>query len=226
MSTKIALVTGGLRGIGEAISLDLAQNGFITYTASRGGKVAETSNNLFHLEMDLKEEESISEAFKVIERAHGSLDVLVNNAGMMLNKPFVEFDKKDWEEVYQTNVFGPISCIQKSFHLMKEGGGRIINISSIMTLRPLPYTSLYTSSKHALNGLGEALGEEWYTDRILLTNLILGATYTDLWKNVEGFSQEDMLSTEDVSRMVSFIANTPLHVRVDRIEMTPPKGVL
>lgn len=60
----------------------------------------------------------------------------------------------------------------------------------------------------------------------MTTNLILGATYTDLWKNVEGFSQADMLSTADVARMVAFIANTPLHIRIDRIEMTPPKGVL
>jgi len=225
MSTKIALVTGGSRGIGEAVCTDLVKNGFITYTASRGGGI-KTSDNLFHLEMDLKEEESISEAFKVIEKAHGSLDVLVNNAGVMINKPFAEFEKNDWDQVYQTNVLGPISCIQKSFSLMKERGGRIINISSIMTKSPLPNTSLYTSSKHALNGLGEALGEEWSKDRIMMTNLILGATYTDLWRNVEGFSQTDMLSTEDVSRMVSFIASTPLHVRIDRIEMTPPKGVL
>ncbi|MEK3724958.1 SDR family oxidoreductase [Paenibacillus sp. FSL H8-0034] len=225
MKTKIALVTGGLRGIGEAISTDLAQNGFITYTASRGGSVP-TSDNRFHLEMDLQDEESISEAFKFIEEKHGSLDVLVNNAGVMINKPFTEFEKNDWEQVYQTNVFGPISCIQKSFPLMKEDGGRIINISSIMTRSPLPNTSLYTSSKHALNGLGEALGEEWFKDRVMTTNLILGATYTDLWKNVEGFSQADMLSTADVARMVAFIANTPLHIRIDRIEMTPPKGVL
>ncbi|WP_051620653.1 SDR family oxidoreductase [Paenibacillus sp. UNC451MF] len=226
MEQKIALVTGASRGIGEAISHELSKNGYITYAISRGGNERNNDDRLTHLPMDLRSEESIQEAFSIIERKHGVLDVLVNNAAVMINKPFEQFERADWEDTYATNVFGPIQCIQQAFPLMKKRGGRIINISSIMTERPLPQSALYTSSKHALNGLGEALSEEWYPHRIFLTKLCLGATYTDMWKNVGGFTQDDMLQVEDVARMAAFIAQTPLHVRMDEIKMTPPKGVL
>ncbi|WP_282939825.1 SDR family oxidoreductase [Paenibacillus sp. RC67] len=226
MEPKIALVTGASRGIGEAISRELSKNGYITYAASRGSNEHQNDNHLIHLPMDLSSEASIREAFSIIEQKHGVLDVLVNNAAVMINKPFEQLEQEDWEDTYTTNVFGPIQCIQRAFPLMKDRGGRIINISSIMTERPLPQSALYTSSKHALNGLGEALAEEWYPNRIFLTKLCIGATYTDLWKGVEGFTQDDMLHVDDVARTAAFIAQTPLHVRMDEIKMTPPKGVL
>ncbi|MBE1446637.1 SDR family oxidoreductase [Paenibacillus sp. OAS669] len=226
MERKIALVTGASRGIGEAISRELSKNGYITYAGSRGANELQSSENLINLPLDLRSEDSIREAFRVIERNHGVLDVLVNNAAVMINKPFEQFEREDWENTYATNVFGPMQCIQQAFPLMKDKGGRVINISSIMTERPLPQSAMYTSSKQALNGLGEALSEEWYPHRVYLTKLCLGATYTDLWKGVEGFSKDDMLQVEDVARAAVFIAQTPLHVRMDEIKMTPPKGVL
>lgn len=226
MTQKIAVVTGASRGIGEAISKELSKNGYITYAVSRGGNEERQDDNVIHLPVDLRSQESIREAFSLIERKHGTLDVLVNNAAIMINKPFEQLEQEDWEDTYATNVFGPIQCIQQAFPLMKDKGGRIINISSIMTERPLPQSALYTSSKHALNGLGEALAEEWYPHRIFLTKLCIGATYTDLWKDVEGFTQDDMLHVADVARAAAFIAETPLHVRMDEIKLTPPKGVL
>jgi 3-oxoacyl-[acyl-carrier protein] reductase len=226
LKNKVALVTGGSRGIGEAICKELARNGFIVYAGSRSAVRDGNEGSCIPLSLDLTDEAGIIEAVRFIEQAHGTLDVLVNNAGIMANKPFEELEPNEWKTVYQTNVLGPLLCMQQSFRLMKANGGRIINISSIMTEKPLPFTSVYTSSKQALNGLADALAEEWYRHRIFLTNILLGATYTDLWKEAEGFSADDMLSVEDVARTVAFVAQTSLRVRMDAITMTPPKGVL
>lgn len=86
--------------------------------------------------------------------------------------------------------------------------------------------SIYTASKQALNGFAAVLAEEWYKYRVFITNIQLGATYTDIWNDVEGFSPTDMLDVRDVARVVTFIAMTPLDVRIDDITLTPPKGVL
>ncbi|MCS7461391.1 SDR family oxidoreductase [Paenibacillus doosanensis] len=226
MKHKIALVTGGVRGIGEAIGKELARCGYIAYAASRRASEGYREGNWIHLPMDLRKEGSVEEAFDLIAREHGALDVLVNNAAVMINGPFEQFQPKAWEDTFETNVYGPIQCMKRAFPLMKENGGRIINISSIMTEKPLPQSALYTASKHALNGMGEALAEEWHPHRIFLTKLCLGATYTDLWAEAEGFTQDDMLHVEDAARAAAFIAQTPLHVRIDEITMTPPKGVI
>ncbi|MEC2075636.1 SDR family oxidoreductase [Metabacillus fastidiosus] len=226
MKNKVAVVIGGLRGIGKAISLDLVEKGFITYATTREKNVDIHVENLVPLQMNMMDEKEVRDTFKFISEKHNAIDVIVNNAGIGYFKAFEEFDAKEWEEIFQTNVFGTFHCIQNAFPLLKEKGGRIVNISSIMTKRSLPAQSVYTASKQAVNGLGNVLAEEWYKHRIFTTNIQLGATYTDIWKGVEGFSPEDMLDVHDVARVVSFVAMTPLHVRMDEITLTPPKGVL
>ena len=226
MENKVAIVIGGLKGIGRAISLDLVDKGFITYATTRDKNVNINVENLFPLQMDIMDEKEIRDVFKTISGRHDGIDVLVNNAGIGYFKTFEEFTAKEWEDVFQTNVFGLFYCIQNAFPLLKKRGGRIINISSIATKRSLPLNSVYAASKHAIGGLGNVLAEEWYQYHIYTTNIQLGATYTDIWKDVEGFSPEDMLQVQDVARVVSFIAMTPLHVRIDEMTLTPPKGVL
>lgn len=226
MENKVAIVIGGLKGIGKAISLDLVEKGFITYATTRDENVDIYVENLFPLHMDITNEKEIQDVFKWISEKHGVVDVLVNNAGIGYYKAFEEFTAKEWEEVFQTNVLGIFHCTQKAFPLLKKRGGRIINISSIMTQRSLPEKSIYAASKRAVSGLGNVLAEEWYQHRIFTTNIQLGATYTDIWKGVEGFSPEDMLQVQDVARVVSFVATTPLHVRIDEMTLTPPKCVL
>ncbi|OES46319.1 SDR family oxidoreductase [Domibacillus iocasae] len=226
MKKKVAVVIGGLKGIGKAISLDLVDKGFITYATTREKNVTINSENLFPLQMNILHEKEIQDAFKHISEQHGALDVLVNNAGIGDFKAFEDFNAKEWENIFKTNVFGMFHCNQNAFPLLKKRGGRIINISSIATKRNLPFNSVYAASKHAMNGMGSTLAEEWYKYNIFTTNIQLGATYTDIWKDVEGFSPEDMLHVNDVARVASFIAATPLHVRIDEMTLTPPKGVL
>lgn len=226
MRNKVALVIGGLRGIGRAISEDLVRHEFTVYATSRNRVDHSEMGSLIPLQMDLLKEDEVTKVFERIEEQHGCLDLLVNNAGIGAFKPFEEFSSLEWEKIFKTNVFGVFQCTQKAFPLLKVNGGRIINISSIATERKLPFNAVYASSKHALRGVGGVLAEEWHPYQIMSTNIHLGATYTDIWRGVEGFSPEDMLHVNDVARVVSFIATTPLHVRIDDMTLTPPKGVL
>lgn len=226
MEKKTAVVIGGLKGIGKAISLDLVKKGFITYGTTREENVNIDRENLFPVQMDMKDEGDIQRVFSLIADRHEAIDVLINNAGIGYFKAFEDFAPHEWEDVFQTNVFGTFHCIKQAFPLLKKRGGRIINISSIATKRSLPMNSIYAASKQAVSGLGNVLAEEWHEANIFTTSIHLGATYTDIWKNVEGFSAEDMLHVNDVARAVSFVAETPLHVRIDEMTLTPPKGVL
>lgn len=223
---KTALVIGGLRGIGRAISQDLVHHGFIVYATSREEITDTGIEHLIPLQLDVTSEAAVEEAIHQIAQQRPSLDVLVNNAGIGIFKAFEEVTPQEWENVFKINVLGIFQCTQKAFPLLKKQGGRIINVSSIATERKLPFNTVYAASKHALRGFGGVLGEEWAPYRIFSTNIHLGATYTDIWKDVEGFLAEDMLHVDDVARVVSFIATTPLHVRIDDMTVTPPKGVL
>jgi NAD(P)-dependent dehydrogenase (short-subunit alcohol dehydrogenase family) len=223
---KIALVIGGCRGIGKAIGLELSNQGFYTYATSRNSMQAEGRKVVTPIYLDLTDSESIDHAFAKIEENHGKLDILVNNAGISLPKPAEDVNWTELETVFQTNVFGPFLCMQKAFPLLNKSGGRIINITSIVTKRVLPGNAVYTASKQALKGFGDVLAEEWYKYNIQTTNLVLGATYTDLWKDVKNVSPDDLLDVQDVSRAVAFIATSPLDVRIDEITLTPPKGIV
>jgi NAD(P)-dependent dehydrogenase (short-subunit alcohol dehydrogenase family) len=223
---KIALVIGGCRGIGRAISLELSNQGFYTYATSRNPMHVKAMNGVTPIYLDLTDQESIDNAFAEIEKNHGKLDILVNNAGMSIPKPFEDVNATELESVFRTNVFGPFLCTQRAFPMLKRGGGRIINITSILTKRALPQNSIYTASKLALKGFGDVLSEEWFKYKILTTNLVLGATYTDLWKDVHDVSPKDMLNVQDVSRAAAFIAASPLDVRIDEMMLTPPKGIV
>jgi 3-oxoacyl-[acyl-carrier protein] reductase len=227
MDRKVCLVTGGLKGIGRAISAELAACGFITYAVGRElSDDIEVEPGVIPLRMDVRKEEEVARIFESIRNRHEKLDVLINNAGISTGGPFENTVSREWEDVFHTNVFGTLLCTQKSFDLMKQEGGRIINISSIVTQRTLANSAVYTASKQAVNGMAQVLAEEWYPNRIMTTTLYVGATYTDLWKGVSGFSPSDMLQASDVARVVSFIAQTPLQVRIDEMTLTPPKGLL
>lgn len=226
-NNKVALVTGGLKGIGQAICKQLAQDGFITYATSRNpNKNEHHHQNVIPVRMDITNELDLSKVVNQINNEHGRLDLLINNAGIGLFGPFEELDRNKWEEVIKINVIGTMAITQRLFPLLKIRGGRIIQISSIATKRTLPYNSVYASSKMAIKGFGEVLAEEWSKYSIGITNIHLGATYTDIWKDLKDFSKDDMLKVEDVARIVSFIAETPLHVRIDELTLTPPKGIL
>lgn len=105
-------------------------------------------------------------------------------------------------------------------------GGRIINIGSVSGYIPIPENGVYGASKYAVRGLSYILNEEGKGHNIRVSIVNPGAVYTDIWQGREGFDPEDMLQPEDIAATILDIAQRPLHVRIDEVNILPPKGVL
>ncbi|MEF2098364.1 SDR family oxidoreductase [Bacillus sp. CFBP9009] len=171
---KVALVTGGNRGIGYELVKQLALNSFKVILASRDPemghevtqKLKESNLDVSFLVMDVDNQESIHQAAITVNEQYGRLDVLINNAGVYLdeNKNLVTMDNSILEKTMATNFFGVYHVIRSFMPLMeKQGYGRIINVSSeygAMTEMSYPGVGAYKMSKFALNGLTRLVAAE------------------------------------------------------------------
>ena len=164
---KIAVVTGAGTGVGRAASLALMNAGFTVVLAGRRMEMLQETQKLggnagqsLPVSADMTDPASIAALFAKVMEVYGRLDVLFNNAGM--GAPPVNFEDltlEQWQGVVNTNLTGPFLCTQHAFRIMKDQtprGGRIINNGSISAHAPRPFSSAYTSTKHAITGLTKA----------------------------------------------------------------------
>ena len=167
---KVALVTGGNRGIGKAIARALAAEGAALTLAARGaGALAQTAREIaaeFGVEVldvptDVADEAQVDALFTSAQDRHGRLDILINNAGAFDGGPIEEITMEEWHNVVGACLTGPFLCTRAAFRTMKEqGGGRIINIGSISAQMPRMYSVPYTATKHGVWGLTKAAALE------------------------------------------------------------------
>ena len=198
---RVALVTGGNRGIGYAISRSLAHRGITVILGVRDpSKGAAACSGLqregldvnFEL-LDVTDEESIQTAVKHIEAQFGRLDILVNNAGIMIdgNENALNVSRNTLEKTFQTNVVGPLRLCQHCIALMKTGGyGRIVNMSSTLgslcemadpdSAHSGVGTPAYRLSKAALNAVTTMIAQEVHDDNILVNSACPGWVRTDM----------------------------------------------
>ena len=166
-----AIVTGGNTGIGRAIAVTLAENGFdlgITWHRDEErltSAVEEIARSGRHCEaryLDLHAVEDGAQAVDELAERLGGIDVLVNNAGYNASKPFLEMTLDEWQGVLDVNLTGAFGVAQAAArHMVAQGrGGRIVNITSVHEQIPLSNSAAYTSSKHGLGGLTKAMALE------------------------------------------------------------------
>lgn len=230
VKNKTILVTGGRVGLGEAVAKKLLEAGHTVIVTSRIFNFANITsiqqNSLISQRMDVTSESSIKQVFAWIDTLNIKIDVLINNAGVGIFKPFSEITLEEWNIMVQTNLTGAFLCCKEAYKNMKKNGGRIINIGSIVEKIPLSFNAAYAATKTGLKSLSATINEECKFDKVRVTHIILGATNTEIWKTREGFSKEDMLDPEVVANQISNIALLPLSIRIDNIEIVPEKGVL
>ena len=166
---KAAVVTGCSSGIGYETALSLARHGYKTYATMRNASkskeildaAAAENLDLAVTALDVSSKESIDAAMDEILDREGRIDVLVNNAGYVMFGTLEEVSISEFREQFETNFFGIINLLHRAVPAMrKQGGGRIVNISSVAGRIGLPCTSAYISSKFALEGLSESLRYE------------------------------------------------------------------
>ena len=177
---KVVLITGGSSGIGKSMGEYLHQKGFIVYGTSRNPD--RISNSVFPLvTLDVRNTESIQAAVAKVIALTGRLDVVINNAGIGITGPLEEIPMQEIKNNFETNFFGPIAMMQAVLPQMRvQQSGLIINITSIAAYMGLPYRSIYSASKGALELVTESLRMEVKSFGIAITNVAPGDFATNI----------------------------------------------
>jgi 3-oxoacyl-[acyl-carrier protein] reductase len=225
---QVAVVTGAARGIGEAISKQLASMGATIILVARDkaqlDKVRqqiEAAGGTAHtFSLDLLDEPSIANLAKTIKNQHGRCDILVNNAGIGLLGPLVEMTPSDWDTLMGTNLRGPYLMIRALAPLMIAAkSGHIINISSLAGKNPLPNGAAYSASKWGLNGLTYSVAEELRPYNIRVSVIAPGSVNTSF-----GSSKQDnprKIQPDDVARVVAMLVTQAPQSFVSEVLLRP-----
>jgi len=192
MSGKVVVVTGASMGIGEAIAKVFAGHGANVVLLSRDASRAEAARHrVGHTERtvalacDVGNREEIDRALGLTLHHFDRIDVWVNNAGVGMRDTVAEMEMSSCRELFETNLFGAIACMQAVVPVMREsGGGAIINISSVAGHIPLPFGAAYSGTKFALNAIGKAASLELKADRVHVLTVCPGYVATDFGANM------------------------------------------
>ncbi|MEM2123691.1 MAG: SDR family oxidoreductase [Candidatus Bathyarchaeia archaeon] len=218
---KVAVVTGASRGIGFAVAKVFTLNDMKVYMASRNREQLEKAvleirgtSDLdgypVAVQADVSSEEDVKSLFSYVSKEERRLDVLINNAGTGVFKPFLETTLQDLHKVFKVNVEGVFLCCKEAFNIMKDrGGGCIVNVGSIVSLRGYPNQSVYTASKHALLGLTKVLAEEGKPYKIRVMAICPGGVRTDLARELlairPDLKPETLMDPEDVANTILYM---------------------
>jgi 2-deoxy-D-gluconate 3-dehydrogenase len=189
LSGRVAIVTGGNGGIGLGMARGLAAAGAAVVVAARNREKSEAAvaaltasgaTSAF-IALDVADPASCREMVRQTALRFGRLDILVNNAGMSIRKPPQDYAVAEWQQVLDTNLTGPLVCCQAAYPVMKQGGGgKIINIGSMMSLFGAAYAAAYSASKGAIVQLTRSLATAWAQDNIQVNAVLPGWIDTEL----------------------------------------------
>jgi 3-oxoacyl-[acyl-carrier protein] reductase len=234
LSGRVALVTGGSRGIGLAIAEELLAAGASVVITGRDeqhldaarGKLAgheDRGNRVHAARADVgRQNEAAGAVAGAIER-FGGLDILINNAGVGLFAAVADMDVAAWHQVMDTNLSGVFFCCHAAIPAMRQrGGGWIVNVSSLAATNAFKSAAAYCASKAGLNAFSEALMQEVRHDNIRVSYVMPGSVATGFGRG--GGEQEDWkLAPEDVARVVLDLIAHPARSLPSRVEIRPSK---
>ncbi|MFZ1132857.1 MAG: SDR family NAD(P)-dependent oxidoreductase [Terriglobales bacterium] len=192
MDGKVVVVTGASMGIGEAIAKVFAGAGASVVLLSRDANRAEAARHrvghterTLALACDVRNPEDVGRALALTLHHFDRVDVWVNNAGVGIRDSVADMETSALRELFETNFFGAICCMQSVVPAMREaGGGTIINISSVAGHIPVPFMSLYSASKFAMNAIGKGARLELQPDHINVLTVCPGYVSTEFGAHV------------------------------------------
>lgn len=233
---KAALVTGAGRGIGRAIALRLARDGFnvivndvnLDNANSVVNEIKEIGKESLAIQADVSKREEVYSMVNQVVQHFGRLDVMVSNAGIAQVKTLLEVTEDEMEQIFKVNVFGVLNCLQAAAeHMKKQKGGKIINAASIAAYKGFSFLGAYSATKFAVRGLTQAAAQELEQYGITVNAYCPGIVDTKMWdlidekmgqylnlKKGEAFKQFSETITlgrpetpEDVAKFVSYLAS-------------------
>jgi NAD(P)-dependent dehydrogenase (short-subunit alcohol dehydrogenase family) len=231
LTGKVAVVTGGSRGIGLAIARALVSRGArVAITATSDATLRAASSELARagdqsavlpIRADVRRHAEMDEAIGRVASEFGGLDILVNNAGVGLFRAVSDMSVDEWHSVIDTNLSGVFySCRAVLPHLRARGGGWIVNISSLASRHPFPEAAAYCASKAALNAFSEALMQEVRYDGIRVAYVMPGSVRTEFAARRPG-TDEWRLSPDDVAQVVVDLIGHPSRSLPSSVEIRP-----
>ena len=240
LTGKVALVTGASSGIGAATALALAHEGAAVALIARrrerlealAQSIAAAGGRAEVVALDMAEVGSAEEAVKRTLEAFGGLDIVVNNAGLMLLGPVAGADLSDWERMLNLNVLSLMTLTRAALeHMKPRRSGHIVNISSVSGRGSGPTSAGYSATKWAVGGFSEGLRQEVRLENIRVTVIEPGVVATELTDhithletttNYEGrIATMTPLEAEDVAAAVIYAVTQPLRVNVNEILIRP-----
>ena len=209
-SSKVAVVTGGSRGIGRAIAIRLGRAGFTVVSVSRSvesgagtvEQITSQGGKAESLGVDVGDSAAVKAACEGILDRYGTVDVLVNNAGITRDGMFIRMTDEEWEDVLRTNLF---SCFYWTRNLIRpmtrKRWGRIINISSVIGLTGNAGQANYAAAKAGILGMTKSLAREFASRTITVNAIAPGFIGTDMTEGLDESIQSQILSQTPLKRM-------------------------
>jgi NADP-dependent 3-hydroxy acid dehydrogenase YdfG len=239
LSSSVVAVTGASSGIGEATALACARAGAAVALAARRGeriealaaRITEEGGRAIAIPTDVGDE---TQARAFIERTHsklGRLDVLVNNAGVMLLGPIENAPTDEWRRMIEANVFGVLYCTHAALPLMRQqGGGHIVNVSSVAGRVARAGSGVYNLTKFGVGAFSESLRQEGVEIGVRVTLIEPGAVATELpghnrpevlEQMAKRFAGVTPLEAEDIARAILYAIGQPPNVSINEVLVRP-----
>jgi NAD(P)-dependent dehydrogenase (short-subunit alcohol dehydrogenase family) len=233
LTGKVAVITGGSRGIGLALAHALAVEGCqVVITGRDAGSLQAAVENggqagMVAMACDVSNADAVQELFDNIHKRYSTVDVLVNNAGIAhALEPIEKLSLATWKQVMDTNLTGMFLCCRAALPLMRAGG-TIVNNLSVSARQPFAGMAAYNASKAGALGFTNVLRLEQRKNGIRVLALILGATDTAIWEQFwPEAPREKMVSPKTVAEAVVNVLKLPSEATIEEIRMGPSAGVL
>jgi NADP-dependent 3-hydroxy acid dehydrogenase YdfG len=231
---RVAVITGASSGIGEATARALARDGYqVALLARRVDRIQELADDLGEharaIEADVTDRDSLAAAAERVKNDLGGTDILVNNAGVMLLGPFSDEQRSDYRQMIETNLLGAITTTEVFLDQLRDGGGDLVNISSVAGRTARPGNAVYAATKWGINGWSESLRQELQPDiRVMViepgavaTELTGHITHAETKRATEEFVKDLAIRPEDIAEVIAFAVGRPRRMTLNEVLVRP-----
>jgi NADP-dependent 3-hydroxy acid dehydrogenase YdfG len=231
---RVAVITGASSGIGEATARALAADGYrVALLARRADRIQaladELGSDAIAIEADVTDRDSILAAAGRVHDEFGRVDVLVNNAGVMLLGPFTSGQREEQRRMVEVNLLGAMTATEVFLDELRDGGGDLVNISSVAGRTARPGNAAYAATKWGLNGWSESLRQELQPDvRVIViepgavtTELVDHITHGETKQAIQQFYDATSITADDVAQIIAFAVFRPRSVSINEILVRP-----
>jgi len=237
MPDRVAVVTGASSGIGAATAKALAREGYAVALAARreerinelAEEISASGGKALAVPTDVADRAAAASLIETTKNELGSVDVLVNNAGVMLLGPFSSEQRDDYRQMVEVNLLGAITATEVFVDQLRDGGGDLVNISSVAGRTARPINAVYAATKWGMNGWSESLRQALQPDvRVTVvepgaveTELTDHITHADTKRATQAFVKDLAIRPEDIADVIAFAVSRPRRMTINEILVRP-----